>query len=110
MRVASAFFAMRGNGIVQINKNFEIESGPYTGIAIYQDRGNYNDASIHGTGDLDIVGTIYFPQNHVLITGTGDGFGTQLIANTIEISGHGDIQINYDGRNPFPANRAILVH
>ena len=100
---------MQGNGTVQINTNSEIESGPFTGIAIYQDRDNHNDASIHGTGNLDIVGTIYFPQNHVLITGTGDGFGTQLIANTIEIGGHGTIQINYDGRNPFPANKAILV-
>jgi len=101
---------MQGNGTVQINTNSEIESGTYAGMAIFQDRDNLNDASIHGTGTLDIVGTIYFPQNHVLITGTGDGFGTQLIANTIEISGTGTMQINYDGRNPFPANRSILVY
>jgi len=101
---------MQGNGIVEINTESEIESGPFTGIAIYQDRDNRNDATIHGTGNLDIVGTIYFPRNHALITGTGDGFGTQLISNTIEISGHGDIQINYDGRNPFPANKSLLVY
>lgn len=101
---------LQGNGIVQINQNFEIESGPYAGIAIYQDRDNNNPAIIQGTNNLDITGTIYFPRNHVKITGTGDGFGTQLIANTIEIGGHGLIQINYDGRNPFPANKAVLVY
>jgi len=98
-----------GNAIVKINTESEIESGPYTGIAIFQDRDNLNDATIIGTGDINIVGTIYFPQNHVTITGTGDGFGTQLIANTIELGGTGVMQINYDGRNPFPANKAILV-
>ena len=56
---------------------------------------------IHGTNTLDIGGTLYFPRNHVNITGTGDGFGTQLISNTIEIGGTGTIEINYDGRNPF---------
>jgi len=101
---------LRGNGTVQINQNFEIESGPYTGIAIFQDRNNPNPAYILGTNNLDITGVIYFPQNHVEIGGTGDGFGTQLIADTIEIRGTGLIQINYDGRNPFPANRAILVY
>ncbi len=100
---------MQGNGTVQLNKNQEIESGPYTGVTIFQDRDNDNRAVIQGTNNLDLKGTLYFPRNDVKITGTGDGFGTQLIANNLEIAGHGLIQINYDGRNPFPANKAILV-
>jgi len=103
---------MQGNGIVQLNNNYEIQVDPYFnyGVTIFQDRNNSNPAVIQGTNNLDITGTLYFPGNHVKITGTGDGFGTQLISNTIEIAGQGDIQINYDGRNPYPANKAILVY
>ncbi|MFH1371891.1 MAG: pilus assembly protein TadG-related protein [Planctomycetota bacterium] len=98
---------LQGNGNVQID---ELESGPWAGMAIFQDRNNHNDAKIIGTNALDINGTIYFPRNFVEIGGTGDGFGTQLIADTLWIHGDGVLQINYDGRNPFPANKAVIVY
>ncbi len=100
---------LRGGGIIELNKNFEIESGPFTGITIYQARDNQQKAYIRGTDNLDIKGVLYFPRNHVEIRGTGGTFGTQLIANTLDVGGTGVMQINYDGRNPFPANKAILV-
>jgi hypothetical protein len=101
---------MQGNGNIQINQNLEYLEPPYIGVTFYQDRHNQNDAIIQGTNSLDIKGTLYFPRNYVKITGTGDGFGTQLIAGTLEIAGHGTIEINYDGRNPFPANKAFIVY
>jgi hypothetical protein len=100
---------LRGGGIIELNKNKEIESGPFAGITIYQDRLNDNKAFIRGTDSLDITGVLYFPRNHVEIRGTGGTFGTQLITNTLDVGGSGTMQINYDGRNPFPANKAIIV-
>lgn len=81
----------------------------YEGMSIFQERGNNNEARIIGTGLMDLTGTLYFPTNHVEIGGTGDGFGNQLIAWSMYVHGTGDITINYDGRNPAPANRAFLV-
>ena len=81
----------------------------YDGVAIFQARDNTNDARLVGTGLMDLNGTLYFPNNHVDLTGTGEGFGNQLIASTVEISGTGDITINYDGRNPAIANNSFLI-
>ena len=81
----------------------------FNGMAIYQDRNNPTPARIIGTSLMDIKGTIYFPENHLDLGGTGDGIGTQMIAWSIEIFGHGIITINYDGRNRTPANKSYLV-
>ena len=104
---------IQGGGTIVLNQNNEFKGypfAPYEGMTIYQDRNDTNPAVIQGTNTLNIGGTLYFPRNHVEVTGTGGGFGTQLISNTIEIGGTGTIKINYDGRNPFPANKAIIVY
>ena len=87
----------------------DLEFEYYEGISIFQDRLNDNDARIVGTNLMDLDGTLYFPQNHLDLAGTGDGFGNQLIAWSIEISGTADIVINYDGRNKAPGNKSYLV-
>ncbi|MGB2937918.1 MAG: hypothetical protein WBD05_06940, partial [Phycisphaerae bacterium] len=81
----------------------------YEGVSIFQDRTNTNDARIIGTSLLDLEGTLYFPKAHIELGGTGDGFGNQLIANTVEVGGTGTITINYDGRFPAPGFRSWLV-
>jgi hypothetical protein len=81
----------------------------YSGISIFQDRTNEKPASIVGTSLLDLDGTLYFPRAHVDLTGTGDGFGNQLIAWTIEISGNSNITINYRGKEPLPTRKSFLV-
>jgi len=81
----------------------------YTGVTIFQARDNHNDARIVGTNLMDLDGTLYFPENHLDLTGTGDGFGNALIADTIEISGTGRIVINYDGRFDSPGTRSFLA-
>ncbi|HKQ49951.1 MAG TPA: pilus assembly protein TadG-related protein [Phycisphaerae bacterium] len=82
---------------------------PYEGLTIFQSPGNCNVATIIGTSDLNMVGSLYFPCNHLNLSGTGDGFGNQLIARTLEISGDGLIQIHYDGRNPAFGTDTFLV-
>ena len=86
-----------------------IDFASYSTISIFQDRANTNDARIVGTTVMDIDGTLYFPRAHVDLTGTGDGFGNQLIAWTIEISGTGNIVINYRGKEPLPERKSFLV-
>jgi Flp pilus assembly protein TadG len=81
----------------------------YEGISIFQDRDNFNDARIVGTSMMDLDGTLYFPKNHLDLTGTGDGFGNQLITWSLEVSGTGDILINYDGRNKSPGMKSYIV-
>jgi len=81
----------------------------YEGVMIFQSRSNLNEAKIVGTNLMDLEGTLYFPKNLVDLSGTGDGFGNQMIADSYEISGTGEIIINYDGRNRAPANRSFIV-
>lgn len=81
----------------------------YEDMTIFQARDNFNGARIVGTGLLDLEGTLYFPDNLVDLSGSGEGFGDQLIADTIEISGTGNMVIKYDGRNRAPANKSFLV-
>ena len=90
-----------------------IDFASYSTISIFQDRANTNDARIVGTSLLDLEGTLYFPRAHVDLSGGGEGFGNQLIAWTIEISGggpaDGNIVINYRGKEPPPAHKSFLV-
>jgi Flp pilus assembly protein TadG len=84
----------------------------YNDISIFQARDNHNDSTIIGTAGYSIEGGLYFPENHIEIQGTaGTTFrpGNQLIADTIEISGNGTIQIEYDGRNLVEGFRSVLV-
>jgi len=84
----------------------------YNGMAIFQDRTNTADADIIGGNALNIKGTIYFPNNHVKLSGTSGSFGIQVIAHTMTIGSTGSnakLIINYDGRNRTPASRSYLV-
>lgn len=82
---------------------------PYEGITIFQAPGNCNVAEINGTSGLHMAGSLYFPCNKVELGGTGDGFGNQFIARSIEIYGNGLIEIHYDGRNPAFGTDTFLV-
>jgi hypothetical protein len=85
---------------------------PYEGMAIFQSRTNNLTANISGGSEVDVRGTIYFPNNHLDLGGTPSSLGIQVIAYTLTIHGTGNVDkliINYDGRNRTPASRAYLV-
>ena len=76
--------------------------GPIDGLAFFQDRnappsppvGNGN--TFNGGSTMNINGGIYFPEQRVTYTGgaeTGGSICTQLVANTIKITG----ETNFSG-------------
>jgi hypothetical protein len=103
-----------GNGVLRITPpDPDVYNYPgaatYEGVSIFQARANTNESTIIGTNLMDLDGTLYFPSAHLELGGTGEGFGNQLIADTLEIFGTGNISIQYDGRDPAPGVVAFLV-
>jgi len=79
------------------------------GVSMWQDIENTNDARIIGTGDFNLSGTLYFPNNHTEIGGTGFQAGNQLIAGSLDLHGTGVIAIGYDGRNWVLGYKSYIV-
>jgi len=81
----------------------------YEGVTVFQARGNTTESRITGTSDMNLEGTFYFPSNPVYISGDSMQCGNQLVAYRLDISGNGNLTINYDGRFPAPGNHVFLV-
>lgn len=113
-----------GNGVINISgpdpelHNFD-GANYYEGVTFFQARedltadppilGNTNEATIIGTGDMNLEGTFYFPENKLYASGTNITIGNQLIVDQIELNGNGTITINYDGDHPWIGDRVYLV-
>jgi hypothetical protein len=109
---------LEGNGVIQVTPidptKYSYPSGTedYEGISFFQDSPSNTvktASKLVGTNDMLLEGTLYFRNNEIHISGTSQGFGNQLIADTVTISGTGFVRINYDGRNPAAGNRVFLV-
>ncbi|MBA7536903.1 hypothetical protein ES705_29168 [subsurface metagenome] len=136
--MGGVMFYITGDGVVNIGGGGSVVVDPmteaqceasgtipaYEGISIFVDRLSTNTSIISGNSELDLNGTLYFPQkidhepdyigngqqDYALeLHGTGDGFGNQVIADSIYIPGTADVTINYDGRNRAPVTRSFLV-
>jgi hypothetical protein len=97
---------MGGNTGLTINPP---TSGTYAGISIYQRRGNTAQAELQGTPGAVSTGTFYFPSARLEIAGNPTSFASQVIADTLHIQGNGQLNINYDGRNPVQGHRIWLA-
>lgn len=105
-----------GNGYIEVDPpgDFFLVGGEpqingQPGISMWQDINNTNAARIIGTGDFNLSGTLYFPNNHIEVGGTSFQAGNQLIAGSIDLHGTGTIGIAYDGRNWILAYQSYLV-
>jgi len=136
--MGGVMFYITGDGVVNISGGTSVVVDPmtedqcgasgalpaYEGVSIFVDRLSTNTSIISGNAGLDLTGTLYFPQkiDHepdydgngqqqyaLELHGTGDGFGNQVIADSIYIPGTADVTINYDGRNRAPVTRSFLV-
>ena len=73
-------------------------SGPWQGMVFFMGRGNNSNYVVDGAGDINITGTLYAPDAHVLIGGSGlsTSFTSQFIAWDYEVSGAGLLELTYD--------------
>lgn len=104
--VRSGELQLGGSGNVRLTEyTGPYGGGKYRGLVIWQAFGNTNTATIGGTGYVDVHGTLYFPEagmnggDGLILKGTGDSFGTQIITYKLSVQGTGAVRIDYDGRN-----------
>ena len=106
----SASLNMTGNGAVVITPPSAATYPQYAGISVFQDRANTAGDSLTGNGNLQLDGAIYLPAAAVSLTGNGGTFGAQLIANTLRLTGNGNVTINFaNGVKPQLPSRPALV-
>jgi hypothetical protein len=108
---ASVNISGNANGSVTMTA---LQSGPYEGIAIWQDRTATQSMSISGNGQFTISGTVY--AANALLTATGNGattssyvdtsgnvvqgstqLGSQFITLDLNLAGNGNIHLGYPG-------------
>jgi hypothetical protein len=77
--------------------------GTYQGVVAFQDRTSSAPNSITGNGNINITGTIYTPASTITVTANSnnktasgapvDNVGSQIIANSMNVSGTGTFQV-----------------
>lgn len=87
-------------------------AGLYSGIVIFQDRtlsiNGAPDVTINGgpNNDLNVVGAVYVPSGEVSVTGQGNLGTVQVIADTFNVAGGGDLTVGYSPGD-FPQLHAV---
>jgi hypothetical protein len=75
-------------------------SGPYQGMAIFQDRSSSNTISISGSNatSMSISGTFYAAGGSLNVNGNGtqQTIGSQYISRFASIGGNGGFTVNWD--------------
>jgi Flp pilus assembly protein TadG len=85
--------------------------GIYQGIAIFQARdAGKVQVAITGSGSSNLLGTIYAPSSPATLTGSGGAIiGSQVICDTLTITGSGSFRVDWGGQAPPPAKDIRLV-
>ena len=85
------------NGSATLNLDAP-NDGEYAGLLLYQDPANTSTATINGDSGSSFTGTMFIPEAEVQINGTGgaDGFHSQVIGKTVDMSGTSDLNIVYN--------------
>jgi Flp pilus assembly protein TadG len=98
--------SMGGSSSITINPP---TSGTYKGISFYSARGNTSAVTLQGTPGANSSGTFYFPSAHVSIAGNPTSTASQLIADTLDVQGNSELNINYNNAFPIPRHQSFLV-
>ncbi len=93
-------FSLSGNG------NFNISaptSGDYQGMMLFMAQANVSTISITGNGMVTTTGTIYGALATANVSGNGSNtvINSQLIANMVNVSGNGDLTLNYNSEQNY---------
>ena len=107
-----AEFTISANQFVQLNPP---GTGPYAGIAIYQEAGNTQTLTINGTVGSEVSGFVYAPDAHIFYSGNSTTVTPncmRLVGKTIEMTGNSTIKSNCNselgGRSMY-AGRYITI-
>ncbi len=89
------------------------------GISMWQDRGPAGDpplgpfnrrmATLGGTANYNLSGTLYFGYNPVTVSGNISKSGNQLLAGALDVAGSISLGVAYDGRNQETSTSSLLV-
>ncbi len=86
-----------------------LTGGDFENMLFYQRRWNEAEMQIEGNSDEgDLAGTLYAKWANVKIAGQGT-YDAQFVVGSMDLSGQGDITINYNGDNVGKAPRIFLV-
>jgi hypothetical protein len=119
-----------GNGVtlfltegskITINGNQEVQlvapiSGPYAGIAIFQEEGNSSAVKLNGTAGTKVTGFIYAPDADITFSGNSDTSATaqcvRVIGKTVEMTGNSKITSDCEaalGGREINSTRTIVL-
>lgn len=81
----------------------------WRGMLLYSHPDNGNEIHISGSSGSTYTGSIYAPGIHCTVQGSGGAIGlnTQLICDTLRITGNGDLNINYDMEKNYQREEQI---
>lgn len=101
--------SIQGNAAGVVNLS-ALTSGPYAGILFWQNRTATQTLSISGNGSFSLTGTFYAANANMQITGNGNAvIGSQYISRTLNLSGGGNITINYTDQGTARKREVRLV-
>jgi hypothetical protein len=92
------------------------DSGPYSGIVIYQARSNTTGMTINGGSNSSISGFVYAPGAQVTYNGNSDTASTaclRIVADTIKMNGNSKVKSDCNkelgGRTMYSGRYLTLV-
>ncbi|MDB5302429.1 MAG: hypothetical protein JWO87_4092 [Phycisphaerales bacterium] len=110
---AGCLIYLHGGGItMKGNSDFKyapMSSGPYAGISIFQERGNFSADTLKGRADGGGTGVLYFPSAHVVLQGGAGNIASQFICNTLDIQAGGQLNIAGGGGVGGQQQQSFLV-
>ena len=109
-----AELSINGNEVVKLTAP---TTGPYAGIAIYQEKANTSSITINGTSGSFMSGFVYAPGAHIFYAGnsatTAESSCLRLVGNTIELNGNSDLKSDctaeLGGRSMFAGRFMSIV-
>jgi Flp pilus assembly protein TadG len=98
--------SLTGNAAVNLSPP---TTGMYQGLTIFQEQAATAPLTITGNGNMKISGTIYAENGSASLTGNSDTIGSQVIANSVTITGNGTVNITYSPTSTAMTRNAGLV-
>lgn len=105
---------LTGNGLITMTPpdptvNTFTGATTYQGISIFQDSADTSPSKISGNGTSKLDGVVYLPTSALTLAGYGDTFGSQIIVNTLVISGNGNVIVDRSDGHLHPSPVSVYL-